>query len=300
MSHALLPACLVFAVALVLVLVLSRTLRRSRSRSVIESTARTPLQTVRESGSGSRRQLKVDSAGRTDIGRKRSTNEDAFFESPEAQLYAVFDGMGGKAAGEVASGMACQTFKSAGGETPASPLPDAEAKALVLGAIAAANDRIWNDAQTKPALKGMGSTVVAVSISKQDVAHVASAGDSRLYHFRGGKLKQLTIDHDTAAELVRKGLLRPENARLSPFANHLYKHLGQSAVCQPDYFTVSLRAGDILLLASDGLNRVVSDDEIRQVLSSCGSAAEACKILVEKTLAGGAPDNVTVVVIRLD
>ena len=219
---------------------------------------------------------------RTDVGLKRTNNEDAFLVDPSRGLVVVADGMGGHAAGEVASQLAVEAI--------AEKLPSrmgiwpfgraGRERDLVLHAIREANTRIHAASTRDPALRGMGTTVVVLWV-KASRAHVAHVGDSRLYRFRGGRLEALTRDHSLAAS---------DGAR----RNVLTRAVGVEPTVEIDYRLLDLAPGDIFLLCSDGLTRTVDDSTIVQTLSAIGAGEQASERLIELARKNGAPDNVTV------
>lgn len=237
-------------------------------------------------------------ASKTEKGR-RSANEDACLAlTPEDLggvadgLYIVADGMGGRASGAVASRIAVNAVRDAFlSETGAGREPsDALAEAL-----RAANKAVYQEAVSKPELRGMGSTCVAVGVLG-DRAFFAHMGDSRIYLLRGGQLRRLTEDHSFVAEKVRSGEITEEQARHSRFRNVITRAIGIEPDAQPAVGSIDLEAGDVLLLCSDGLTGPVSDAKIADILCGSSDPDEACNRLVSAAIRGGGGDNVTVVV----
>jgi len=229
----------------------------------------------------------------TDVGLVRSTNQDQLLVADG--LYAVADGMGGHAAGEVASATAVKALEAA---FEASDEHSAEA---LLNAVVAANRAVWEQAQAHRGMHGMGTTLVTLAVvERQDSTRslaIAHIGDSRAYLYRQGKLTQLTVDHSYVQELVDDGQISQAQAAVHPQRHVLTRALGVEPVVDVDLIPVEPRHGDRYLLCSDGLPREVSDEEIARVLESVPDPAAAARNLVELANSHGGSDNVTVVVI---
>ncbi|MGQ0644431.1 MAG: Stp1/IreP family PP2C-type Ser/Thr phosphatase [Elusimicrobiota bacterium] len=250
--------------------------------------------------------MKISSAGLTDPGQVRRNNEDSYWVEPETGLYIVADGMGGHAAGEVASRMAVEVIREqvsaglASGRIPAvgDKMLHVSQRARLLGAaVQMANDVIFSAAQENLEKKGMGTTLVAILLDKSRFA-VAHVGDSRLYLHRSGRLEQLTRDHSVVAEQVARGLITAAQAETSDLRNVLSRALGVAPEVRVDVDEHPFRSGDSLLLCSDGLYRVVPDDDMGRELARRDPPAETCRRLVEAANGAGGPDNITVVLIR--
>ncbi|MGA8074822.1 MAG: protein phosphatase 2C domain-containing protein, partial [Candidatus Acidiferrales bacterium] len=244
---------------------------------------------------------------RTDVGRVRESNEDHFRVIPELSLMIVSDGMGGEASGEVASELAVETIARHCAESvpPVSSSnvalqrPDLSARTnLLLNAVQFANRRIHVASLEDPEKHGMGATVVAAWLEglRLSLVHV---GDSRAYLFRSGALERLTYDHTLVAEQVRIGILTPQQADTSAWQSVLIRALGTNEQVDLDVEERQLLPGDVLLLCSDGLTRMVRDPDIGNVLASAPSAQAAAERLVTLANQGGGEDNVTVVVMRI-
>ena len=231
---------------------------------------------------------RIAQAGQTDTGRVRSANEDALISRPEAELWAVADGMGGHANGQWAS----QALASALGAASLSGDLERDGQA-VSAAIHAANATIFQAAQSQG--KQMGSTIVALMLRASRFA-VFWAGDSRAYLQRAGRLHRLTRDHTQVQDLVESGYMRPEEAAGHPMAHVLSRAVGVEQTLQIDAIVDDVQSGDAFLLCSDGLYGVVSDAEIAQGLDGAEPRLSAQRLL-DLCLARGAPDNVTVVVV---
>lgn len=249
---------------------------------------------------------KLEIVGVTDVGRKRSHNEDAIGSDPEFGLAVLADGMGGYRAGEVASAIAVDTIL---GDVRArlknvSPVEVDDDTGYSVGtllfkaAIEKANKAIFKAAQSKPECEGMGTTVVAVGFfeNRLTVAHV---GDSRLYRLRNGDFEQVTSDHSLLQELVDKGFYTPQEARKSLNKNLVTRAIGVEDTVTPDFLEEFVKPGDIYLLCSDGLTDAVDDGEIAAILKSkINDLEEAGRALVEKANEYGGRDNISVILAR--
>jgi protein phosphatase len=256
--------------------------------------------------------LRLTSAGHTDVGRKRKSNEDSFAIAPDHNLFIVADGMGGHAAGEVASRLAVESierhisgsdprkeptmpasFRSGSADDAALSVPARR----VLNAVRLANQEIVRSVRKHREMRGMGTTVV---IAYVDGAHavIGSVGDSRAYLARGGALHQLTSDHTFVNEQVRAGALSAVEARKHPARNILTRAVGSQEEIEVDLVEHDLKAGDTLLLCSDGLTTMVEDADILATLSAHpGDPNTACRALVDLANQRGGDDNVTVVLV---
>ena len=232
--------------------------------------------------------------GASDTGRLRAGNEDRFYAG--TTLFAVADGLGGHAAGEVASALAIEAV--AGLDGGSLPAPE-QTQRVLLEAFATANQSVAGAAASEPAWRGMGTTLTAVLV-EGDRAHLAHVGDSRGYLLRGGgPLRQLTHDHTVVAELVRRGRLRPELAAAHPDRGVLLQAIGlQRVLLVQAPPPVPLAVGDQVLLCTDGLTDVVDDDQIAELLDRHAQPAAACRALIEAANAAGGPDNITAVLLR--
>jgi len=232
-------------------------------------------------------------AARSDIGLNRQTNEDAWLVRPP--LFAVADGMGGAQAGEVASRVALQTLS--GAAATIDPRDPAAGEAL-LAAAHRANRRVWELSREYPSQAGMGTTLTALTLCARG-ARLAHIGDSRAYVLRGGELRQITDDHSLVAEMVRSGELAEGQAPGHPLRSVLSRALGTEPEPQIDLLDVDLEPGDVILLCSDGLTGPVPADRIAELLGR-DDPENAAEALVAAALDAGGPDNITVVVVRLE
>ena len=222
---------------------------------------------------------------RTDIGKVRKYNEDSLLVSPP--LFAIADGMGGHAAGEVASEVAINTLQAFS--------PDqADSKALG-NAVVQANLEVIAAAQDDRGREGMGCTMTAAMLEGERLV-ISQVGDSRAYLLHQGRLQQITRDHSLMADMIELGQITPEEARVHPNRSVITRALGSDPHMQSDLYEINVEAGDRLLLCSDGLSTMVDDDRIEEVLSRIGDAQLCADALVNKALAAGGFDNVTVIV----
>jgi len=226
----------------------------------------------------------------TDTGRQRRANEDAFFA--RAPLFAVADGMGGAQAGEVASATAIEVL-SAG-------LGDGESVEQQLSAtVQLANSQIHALSVADDERAGMGTTVTAAYVGESNITLV-HVGDSRCYRWRDGMLERLTDDHSLVEEMVRQGQLTPEQALEHPQRSIITRALGPESVVEPDAQTVGARDGDLLLLCSDGLSTMITDDQISAVMAREQPLKATARGLIAAANEAGGRDNITVVLLRLE
>jgi protein phosphatase len=248
---------------------------------------------------------RIEAFGLSHVGLVRAHNEDSFIVATELGLCAVADGMGGSAAGEVASRMTVDAVRHAFEEVDVTwpgameqlPAPDPGLPRLV-AAVERANTRVHAAACADRGKAGMGTTFTGVLVmgDRLGLAHV---GDSRVYRLRGGRLDRLTLDHSLVEESVRRGLITPEEAERSPHKHVITRAIGTDETVQVDRRLVTIELGDVFLLATDGLHGVVGDDDIAGILQTERDLTRAASQLVEATLDGGAPDNVTAVLLRV-
>jgi protein phosphatase len=233
-------------------------------------------------------------AGRTDVGLTRTGNEDAFAILDEAKIFAVCDGMGGHAAGEVASGIAIEALQSYY-RTPVTDwvMPDEHLAA----AVRLAHFLIVHAAQATEARTGMGTTIVAAAVTDDEI-HIAHVGDSRAYRLRDGRLERLTRDHSLLEEMK---MLNPgmtaEEERAFPKRNVITRALGSHGGSRVTLRSERLRPGDRFLLCSDGLTGMLEDEVVAACLDSATSPTVAVDELIELANLAGGTDNITAVVI---
>jgi serine/threonine protein phosphatase PrpC len=238
--------------------------------------------------------VRYTAAAVSDRGRKRPSNEDAYGFSVEAGVYVVCDGMGGAAAGEIASTIAVDEILRllTQRDRESKSLPDATHHA-----ISAANEAIFTRAQRNHRLNGMGTTLVVLAAHEQHV-WVLNIGDSRCYRLRHGQLEQLTRDHSLVEEQVRLGRMTPREALHSPLKNVITRALGTQAQVTPDVFEMEAETGDLFLLCSDGLTRELSDRAIESILSRDLPLETLSAQLVEDAKKAGGHDNITCLLVR--
>jgi len=240
--------------------------------------------------------LGIQFGSQTDQGRVRTSNEDCYVANPNTGLFLVADGMGGHAAGEIASRLAAATMD----DTVASKGTATETPAEMLRlATMEANSRVLEAQRKDPALAGMGSTLTALLVrgSQYYIAHV---GDSRAYRLRDGMLRQLTRDHSLVWPLYENGVLGKADLARHPQKNLITRSIGSHSQVEIDIEEGEGLAGDIYLLCSDGLTDKVSDEGIRLLIAAKKTPQEMADDLVNAANDAGGPDNITVVVVKLD
>jgi serine/threonine protein phosphatase PrpC len=231
-------------------------------------------------------------ASRTDVGLKRKINEDSVFADPERGLWVVADGMGGHEAGEIASAMVTDALRNL---PPCDDLDELASEAVA--AIQRVNRELIDLARASDRQQTIGTTVVGLAIAN-GAYRCFWMGDSRAYLFRGGELARISHDHSLDQNLVDAGMLKPEDAESHANANLITRAVGVAEHADVDVVAGEAMPGDRFLLASDGLTRVVPDDEIAAELER-SSPGEAVDRLTETVLARGAPDNVSLIVASL-
>jgi len=258
--------------------------------------------------------MRIQHAEKTDVGMRRENNEDNYLVLPEQNLFAVFDGMGGYAAGEVASAIAANEVKeffrlTAVDEEATWPFKAERDRSYdenrLLTGVKLANARILEAGEEDGGAKrNMGTTAAVVHFIERNgtgpKALVAHVGDSRVYLFRDGALQRITVDHSLVEEYLRLGKLTEEQAKNFPQKNIILRALGQQKVVDVELRAVDPRAGDVFLLCSDGLSGMISDDIIQGILASTPALDAAVKKLVDAANEAGGTDNVTVVLARYE
>lgn len=243
----------------------------------------------------------------TDVGLRRSHNEDSLFASDELGLYLVADGMGGHAAGEIASLTAAETI----GDFVRSAQADrdmtwpfgvdenlSETENVILSAIKLANQKICQMASEKANLTGMGTTIAGVKFDNSD-ANIFNVGDSRVYRLRDSEMVQLTTDHSWVNEQLQRRMITEEEARTHRWKHVITRALGNKASIEVDLATVKMEAEDILAICTDGLSGLVSDDVIFETLRNQNeNLRQACEDLIAQANAAGGHDNITVVLVK--
>jgi protein phosphatase len=237
--------------------------------------------------------LTLQVAALTDLGCKRTNNEDSFGYDMATSLFVVCDGMGGMAAGETASSTAVKELV----EQFALQDPSATAEERLNQSILYANRQVWQLAQTSQELRGMGTTLVSACVDGRRVI-IGHVGDSRAYFLRGGVCAQLTNDHSFVAEQVRRGSMNAEEAGSSPLQSLITRAIGIGEVVEPDIVAGALEHGDILLLTTDGLTRYADSKAIAEIILRSGNLNVACQALIDEAKKHGAVDNVTCMLVQ--
>jgi protein phosphatase len=241
--------------------------------------------------------MNITACGTTHVGLRRDANEDHYLVDLDRRLFAVADGMGGHAAGEVASRLAIDTLATA--LSPGAESEEAIPREQILtDGFQAANRRIGEEIRNREDLRGMGTTLVAAHYQGDHLV-VAHVGDSRAYLIRQDKIVRLTRDHSWVNDQVQLGILSEEEAQRHPFRNVITRALGSNGPMPVDTVTITPENGDRVLLCSDGLNGMVSDQDIFDRTVAEGDDLEAAtRSLVEAANQAGGEDNITVVLLR--
>jgi len=238
----------------------------------------------------------------TDIGKYREKNEDYLYA--KSNLFIVADGMGGHMAGEVASRIAVETFienfnSSLKDRSKKTDILDfSQIKELLLKSIKIANREVYGKAILQPEYHGMGTTFTGCYI-QQDKAYTIHVGDSRLYIKRGVEFNLLTSDHTIVGELFRRGEISYEQTFNHPQRNYLTNVLGVAKDIDPDFFSHKVLPEDILLLCSDGLNSMLRDEDIANIIDKYKDARNIAKNLIKGAIKKGGLDNITVIVVKI-
>jgi protein phosphatase len=246
--------------------------------------------------------VRYAAAAVSDVGCKRLSNEDAFGFSADGGVYVVCDGMGGAAAGEIASSLAVdemlrQLSNRAGNE-------DVPLEILVQDAISTANKAIYSRSQRNLRLNGMGTTLVGI-VAKGRRVLVFNVGDSRCYRLRNldkqqGRLEQVSLDHSLVEEQVRMGRMTHDEALRSPMRNVITRALGTQSSVTPDLFDLQSEPGDLFLLCSDGLTNELTDPLLESMLAVDLPLEELCARLVDGAKTAGGHDNITCLLVRAE
>ena len=242
--------------------------------------------------------MELTVAARSDVGMIRSGNEDSFFAhaTKERGIFIVADGMGGHAAGEVASEMSVQIVSR-----ELQDLLDVYgevAREKVAESLRIANRAIYDRTIQEADKQGMGTTVSMLVVSGARYL-IGQVGDSRVYLLRDGALRQLTKDHSYVQEQVDAGFLTPEQARYHPYSNVITRCVGASDSVEPDTYAGEMKPGDVFLVASDGLTGMVDDRRLQQLLLSRASAGRVVDALIAEANYRGGLDNITAVVVQV-
>ena len=240
-------------------------------------------------------------AAASDVGKVRKVNEDSYFVSDivnENVVAVVADGMGGHKGGKTASSMVTECIEYASYEKDLFSKSSDELVEILRETIAHSNEEIYSRAKSDESLSGMGSTLV-MCVASVDRVLCANVGDSRLYHLSENGLKQITKDHSMVQELVDKGQISPDEAMNHPNKNIITRAVGSDRYVETDFFDISANKGDRIILCSDGMTNMVSEDDIYYIAKNTPSPDDACKKLVGMANNAGGKDNITVVIIRL-
>jgi len=252
--------------------------------------------------------LKLNFCGVTDVGRRRKNNEDYFGIFDEQGLFVVADGMGGHAAGEVASSTAVQavaefvalTAKETDITWPWGVDPNLTLVANRLKtAVRFGNQKVLDLSLTQADYEGMATTIVGV-LFEEATAHIAHVGDSRLYLINSSGIRQITVDHSWVLEQVALGVLTADQARSHPLRNVVTRAIGAAPELNVDITSHDMNPGDLLLLCSDGLSGMVVDSELERIVKANADPKEAAAALVAEANAKGGEDNITVLLVRRD
>jgi len=239
--------------------------------------------------------LRIECGVRSDPGKIRASNEDSYIANPKSAIFLVADGMGGHAAGEIASQLAASAVEEvlSGGDSEFPP------QELLQFAVQKANADVFETQRVRPECRGMGSTLT-VLVFRGNQYHVAQVGDSRAYLLRSGILNQLTQDHSLVWPLYKSAIISKEDIARHPQKNLITRSIGTQPQVEADLQAGDALAGDVYVLCSDGLTDVLSDQEIQNLLTGNNrNPQELSAMLVDAANAGGGPDNITAIVIRL-
>lgn len=237
----------------------------------------------------------------TDIGAVRQQNQDACRAevlSEQQMLLVVCDGMGGARAGNVASDLAVEAFVDGVLEGLADPGRADDLNGILEASAQIANSVVWARAEDDPGCLGMGTTLVAALV-KDGICHIVNVGDSRAYAVNSDGIRRVTRDHSLVEDLVQRGEITPEQARTHPQKNLITRALGAAKHVEADLFQEPCVDGGYLLLCTDGLSNVVTDQEILYEVLHGGAPEDCCKRLLDTVLQRGAPDNVTVILLQM-
>ena len=244
--------------------------------------------------------ITVQFAAATDIGCRRGNNEDSFGYDTQNHLYVVCDGMGGSAAGEVASNLAVRTLIESFATSTSGNVDDATTPSIedrLLYAVQHANHAVRNMALSNSQYSGMGTTMVLVGFDGTRVL-VGNVGDSRAYRIRDKVCQQITLDHSLIEEQLRSGIITPEMAATSEMQSVITRAIGVTDTVEPDFFTSEALPGDLILLASDGLTRYAQIEDLLAIAQPSAELSDICRDLIDLAKQRGGVDNITCVVLR--
>jgi len=250
----------------------------------------------------------IKAFGATHVGRQRQHNEDSYLVSDDSRLFVVADGMGGHAAGEIASRIAVESItefilhtKEDDGTWPhAYDEKFSRATNRLMAAVRLSNTKVLEAMRKDARLRGMGTTVVACMVDA-DVISFAHVGDSRAYMIRDSKISRITNDHSWVFEQVQAGMLTEAEAEKHPLRNVITRALGGALQVNPDASEINARTGDVYLLCSDGLTGMVTEEEIQRLVNeSNGDLQGACQKLIDSANEHGGVDNITAILVRAE
>jgi len=252
--------------------------------------------------------VKASFVAQTDVGLKRKENEDSYLVDEANSLFIVADGMGGHAAGDLASRVSvesiCDYFRRHSGEPGAQAYPHgtnpdlSEAGNKITNAVCLANSKIKRIANQSAQLSGMGTTVVCAQLDGRTVT-IGNVGDSRAYLFRQSGYRQITEDHSWVNEQLQKKLITAEDARVHPWRNVITRALGSQYSVEIDIFEERVRPGDYILLCTDGLSSMIDDITMFEVITDTETGQEQqCDRLIDEAKKSGGTDNITLILIR--
>src|SRR5271154_5241264 len=237
--------------------------------------------------------LKLEVAALTDVGCRRSNNEDSFGYDLSTQIFAVCDGMGGMAAGEIASSMAVSELVHFFSQQAVS----GSGEERLYHSILYTNRQVCLLAQDNDDLRGMGTTLVSACVDGRKIV-IGNVGDSRAYFLRNGRCAQITHDHSYIAEQVRNGVMSADDAGASPLQSLITRAIGTAESVEPDLFTAAIEPGDIVLLTTDGLTRYADAEAIADLILATPSLSLAFQAFIDTAKEQGAVDNVTCLLLR--
>lgn len=238
--------------------------------------------------------VKIEVVAESDVGCVRTNNEDSFGYDLEMRIFAVCDGMGGMAAGEMASGTAVRELVE---HFAQEPIAGTSLEERLQKSIYFANHAVYTMAQGNEDLRGMGTTLVAACLEGQRLI-IGNVGDSRAYFVRNGACAQITTDHSFVNEQVRIGSINAEEAESSPLRSVITRAVGTEARVEPDIFAGAVQNGDVLLLTTDGLTRYADFKAIAEIIAASESLTVACRALIDVAKRQGAADNVTCLLVQ--
>lgn len=237
-------------------------------------------------------------AAKSDVGKEREMNQDFYLASEERpQLFVLCDGMGGHKSGDVASRTAAGSIETYIRLQDSLDYDSAEAEKVLREAVTYANKIVYSRASSNAALAGMGTTA-DVCLVDFDFVYIAHVGDSRVYALRGNTLVQITKDHSLVEEMVESGVITESEARVHPKKNVITRAIGTNKTVEADFISYPFRAGDILLMCSDGLSNMLSDAEIQTILSENTVPQDMVENLIASANQKGGKDNITAIVIK--